>query len=86
MGKIIDLIYTSGFSINQLKMSKFTQAAAQEFYGEHKGKPFFDNLVQFVTSDVAIGLELVSDDAIKKWRSVLGPTNTQVILILIIDC
>ena len=39
-----------------------------EFYGEHKGKPFFEELVQFITSDFVVGMELIADDSIKKWR------------------
>jgi nucleoside-diphosphate kinase len=46
------------------------------FYGEHKGKGFFQKLVNFMTSDFCVGMELVADDAIKKWRTLLGPTNS----------
>lgn len=49
---------------------------AQNFYAEHKGKPFFENLVSFMTSDYVIGLELIGAGAIKKWRDLLGPTNS----------
>lgn len=52
-----------------------------EFYAEHKGKPFFDNLVAFMSSDFIVGLELVGENAIKRWRELLGPTNTLVIFI-----
>lgn len=44
VGKIIDAIYVNGFKISQLKMSRFSAPTAGEFYGEHKGKPFFPNL------------------------------------------
>jgi nucleoside-diphosphate kinase len=44
IGKIIDAIYLNGFRISKLKMSRFTQATASVFYGEHKNKPFFPNL------------------------------------------
>ncbi len=76
MGKIIDAISANGFIINKLKMSRFTKATAEEFYGEHRGKPFFDNLVSFITSDVVVGMELVAENAIEKWRQVIGPTST----------
>jgi len=65
-----------GFKISKLKMSRFTKASAEEFYGEHKGKPFFPNLQSFITSDVVVGMEIVADNAIDKWRSLIGPTNT----------
>ena len=44
MGKVIDQVYSSGFVINKLKMSRFTKGSAGEFYKEHVGKAFFPNL------------------------------------------
>jgi nucleoside-diphosphate kinase len=76
MGKIISQLSQDGFKINKLKMTRFDENTAGEFYGEHKGKHFFPNLMEFVTSDVAIGMELVKSDAIRGWRNLLGPTNT----------
>lgn len=76
IGKIIDAIYLNGFKIAKLKMSRFTPASASVFYGEHKGKPFYPNLQQFICSDVVVGMELVAENAIEKWRSLIGPTNT----------
>lgn len=75
MGKIVDSIVAAGFKINRLKMSRFNQNSVGTFYKEHAGKHFFNNLCEFMTSDVAIGLELVSEDAVAKWRSTIGPTN-----------
>jgi nucleoside-diphosphate kinase len=63
-GKIIDAVQSEGFQIKKLKMSKFSKASSDVFYGEHIGKPFFPNLQEFITSDVAIGMELVKDGAI----------------------
>lgn len=51
---------------------------AHTFYGEHKGKPFFEKLIKFVTSDLVVGLELVADDCVTKWRNFIGPTNSLV--------
>ena len=76
MGKIIDAIYVNGFRISKMKMSRFTNETSGVFYGEHKGKPFFPNLQNFITSDVVIGMELIADNAIEKWRGLIGPTNT----------
>ena len=76
MGKIITQLYQEGFKINKMKMSRFDEMSGGEFYGEHKGKHFFPNLMEFVTSDVCIGMELVKENAIKGWRQLLGPTNT----------
>lgn len=76
IGKILDQIYQAGFQVSRLKMSKFDVDTAGMFYGEHEGKHFYQNLVEFVTSDVAVGIELVAENAVKKWRGLLGPTNT----------
>lgn len=76
IGKIIDAIYVNGFKISKLKMSRFTQQSSSEFYGEHKEKAFFPNLQNFITSDVVVGMELIADSAIDKWRQFIGPTNT----------
>ncbi len=76
IGKIIDAIYVNGFRISKLKMSRFSNASSDIFYGEHKGKPFFPTLQGFITSDVVVGMELVADNAVDKWRGLIGPTNT----------
>lgn len=77
IGKIIDSVYQNGFCINSLRMSKFTKETAGQFYGEHKEKSFYPNLESFITSDVVVGMELVAEDAVTKWRELIGPTNTQ---------
>eukprot|EP01017_Pseudomicrothorax_dubius_P021420 TRINITY_DN2308_c0_g1_i2.p1 TRINITY_DN2308_c0_g1~~TRINITY_DN2308_c0_g1_i2.p1 ORF type:complete len:187 (-),score=44.58 TRINITY_DN2308_c0_g1_i2:700-1260(-) len=78
IGKIVDAIERTGFIISNLKMTKMTLRDAQEFYAEHRGKPFFEELTNFITSDFVVGMELVSEDCIKKWRTLIGPTNCQV--------
>ena len=75
-GKIIDSIYQSGFMISKLKMTRFTPESAGQFYGEHKGKGFYHELMQFVTSDVVTGMELVAENAVERWRQTIGPTRT----------
>ena len=76
MGAIICQIENAGFTIANIKMTKMQVKDAHVFYGEHKGKSFFQTLVNFMTSDFCVGMELVADDAIKKWRTLLGPTNS----------
>jgi len=58
-------------------MLKMTVEMAQNFYAEHKGKAFYEDLVKMMTSDVIIALELVADDAVNKWRKLIGPTNSE---------
>lgn len=75
-GKIIDAIQNNGFVISKLKMTRFNPTTAGVFYGEHKGKPFYNDLMNFVSSDVVTGMELVAENAIEKWRGLIGPTNS----------
>ena len=76
IGKIIDIIYKNGFTINHMKMFKWTLEQAQTFYGNHKGQPFFNDLTKFMSTDVSVGLELECDDAVEKWHNFIGPTNS----------
>jgi nucleoside-diphosphate kinase len=78
IGKIIDIIEHSGFVIGNIKMAKMTLADAEEFYAEHKGKPFYTGLTNFICSDFVVGMELVAEGAIAKWRKLIGPTNCDV--------
>lgn len=78
IGKILDQVAASGFELSKLKMSKFNDQSVKQFYAEHVGKDFFPNLSAAMTSDVCVGMELVSENAVQKWRDVCGPTNTAV--------
>jgi nucleoside-diphosphate kinase len=64
------------FNIANLKMFHFDQQAAGKFYGEHEGKSFYPTLISFMTSDYSVGMELVANNAITKWRTFIGPTNS----------
>ena len=77
MGAIIDAIYEDGFKITRLKMVRLTQAEAEQFYAVHEGKPFFNSLVAYMTSGKIVALELSANDAISKWRALIGPTNCE---------
>ncbi len=75
-GKIIDAIYQNGFVISRLKMSRFNNNSVGGFYQEHQGKPFFQNLCNFMTSDVSTGIELVAANSVDMWRKFIGPTDS----------
>lgn len=77
IGKIIDYISQTQMRIAKLKMVRLRREDAMEFYAEHKGKPFYERLVDFMSSDYAVALELVGRDAISSWRSIIGPTNSE---------
>ncbi|CAM1312961.1 NME5 (predicted) [Pycnogonum litorale] len=70
------IIVDEGFAILQKKKLKLTKGQAQEFYQEHVKRPFFDGLVEYMTSGYIVALILARENAIKHWRDVIGPTKT----------
>ncbi|KAL0482720.1 nucleoside-diphosphate kinase [Acrasis kona] len=78
IGDIIAEIYKAEFRINKMKMVHLTKQQAEEFYAVHYGKPFYNNLVDFMSSGRIVALELSKPDAIQAWRNLIGPTNFEV--------
>lgn len=78
MGEILDRITSQGFVIFQMKMVRLSPKESAEFYKEHTGKPFFDRLVHFMSEGPIIALELTGENAITRWRELMGPTDSAV--------
>ncbi|KAL3848131.1 hypothetical protein ACJMK2_019008 [Sinanodonta woodiana] len=78
MGSILDLIYLSGMKITKLKMCHLNRNEAFEFYQEHQGKPFLDNLLSYITSGPVVAFELMGEGTVGRWRELLGPTDSAV--------
>ncbi|KAM7444388.1 Nucleoside diphosphate kinase 7 [Porites harrisoni] len=76
MGSIIDMIHQEGFLICRAKMVRLSSSEASRFYAEHQGKPFYNYLVEFITSGPVVAMELKGSNAIEKWRTLLGPTDS----------
>jgi nucleoside-diphosphate kinase len=74
-GNIIALIEKSGFKILALRRQHLSLAQAEGFYAVHKGKGFFDELIAFMTEGPVVLLALEREDAVAKWREVMGATN-----------
>lgn len=74
-GEILSLIQQNGFRILGMKMKRLSTVEAQNFYAVHKERPFFGGLVSFMTEGPVVVLALEREDAIKKWREVMGATN-----------
>ncbi len=75
-GRIIARIEESGLDIIALKRLQLDEQTAQGFYAVHKERPFFGDLVKFMTSGPVVALVLDGDDAIRRWRELMGPTNS----------
>lgn len=76
-GAIITMIEKNGFKIRALRMQHLTRAQAEGFYAVHKGKGFFDELVAFMTEAPVVLLALERENAVAKWREVMGATNPE---------
>src|SRR3990167_9516415 len=72
---IIDEIKQHGFTIVRQKRMHLSRAQAEGFYAEHKGRPFFNSLVDFMTTGDVVVLELSRDNAVAYWREVMGETD-----------
>ena len=74
-GAILALIETNGFKILGLKRIRLSQAQAENFYGVHRERGFFGSLVTFMTEGPVVVLALEREDAVAKWRELMGATN-----------
>ena len=74
-GTIIQRIEDSGFAIRALKRVELGKAQAEGFYAVHRERPFFASLTAFMSSGPAVVLVLEAEDAIAKWRTLMGATD-----------
>ena len=74
-GAILALIETNGFKILGLRRIRLSQAQAENFYGVHRERGFFGSLVTFMTEGPVVVLALEREDAVAKWRELMGATN-----------
>jgi len=74
-GEIAGIIEKNGFKIRGIKMKRLSRLEAETFYEVHRDRPFFSSLVNFMTEGPAVLMVLEREDAIKKWRDVMGATD-----------
>jgi nucleoside-diphosphate kinase len=74
-GDILSMIEQNGFRVVGMKMRRITKPEAEAFYAVHKSRPFFNGLVTFMTEGPAVVMVLEREDAIAKWRELMGATN-----------
>ncbi len=75
-GNILALLEKKGFIIRGLRMLRLSTEQARAFYAVHRERPFYDDLVQFMTSGPVIPAALEHDDAVSYLRQVMGATNS----------
>jgi nucleoside-diphosphate kinase len=74
-GEIISRFENKGLRIAAMRHMQVTEDLATQHYAEHEGKPFFGELVEFITSGPIVAMVLEGEDAIKAARQVIGATN-----------
>ncbi|MCW9699310.1 MULTISPECIES: nucleoside-diphosphate kinase [unclassified Avibacterium] len=77
IGKILNRLESEGFRIIAMKMVHLTQTQAEGFYAEHQGKPFFTDLVDYMTSAPVVVSVLEKENAIKNYRTLMGATDPE---------
>jgi nucleoside-diphosphate kinase len=75
VGKIVQRIEASGFEIRALRRVQLSRHEAEGFYAVHRARPFFGSLTEFMSSGPAVVMVLEGDDAIKRWRTLMGATD-----------
>jgi nucleoside-diphosphate kinase len=75
IGEVLRRVEAKGLRIDELEMIRIERAKAEEHYGEHRDKPFFGELVDFITGGPVVVARITGENAITCWRTLMGPTN-----------
>jgi nucleoside-diphosphate kinase len=75
IGNIIQRITDNGFKIRAMKMLRMSRPVAEGFYAVHRERPFFKDLVEFMTSGPSVVMALEKENAVQAWRDLMGPTD-----------
>jgi nucleoside-diphosphate kinase len=77
IGGVVDLIEKSGLKIVALRLVRLTEAQARAFYAVHKDRPFYADLVRFMTSGPCVVMAIEGEAAVARYREVMGPTDSK---------
>lgn len=75
MGKILDMIIGAGFEIKAMKYTRLTKEQAQKFYEVHAERPFYGELVEYMTSGPIVAAILEKENAVADFRTLIGATD-----------
>lgn len=75
MGKVIDATLQAGFQIKAGRLTLITGAQAQSFYAVHRERPFYGELVEFMSSGPTFVMALEKENAVQSWRDTIGATD-----------
>jgi nucleoside-diphosphate kinase len=77
IGPILNKIHTAGFKISAMRMLWLTKGEAERFYEVHKERPFYDDLVEFMTSGPIVVAVLKKENAVEDYRKLIGATDPE---------
>ncbi len=75
IGEVLRGVEEAGLTIEDLRMETIPRELAEEHYGEHRDKPFYGELVGFITGGPVVVAKIAGDNAIALWRDLMGPTD-----------
>lgn len=75
VGEVVSRIEAKGYDIKEMKLFTIDESLAKKHYGEHTDKPFFGELVEFITSGPVVAMVVEGADAVLGLRSIMGATN-----------
>jgi nucleoside-diphosphate kinase len=77
IGGVIDMVERARLKIVALRYLRLSESQAQAFYGVHKDRPFFKDLVKFMTSGPCVVMAIEGDNAVTRYREIMGPTDSK---------
>jgi len=75
VGEVLRRVEAKGLAIESMRLMTIDRATAERHYGEHVDKPFFGELVDFITSGPVVVAKITGEQAITAWRALMGPTD-----------
>jgi nucleoside-diphosphate kinase len=75
VGEVLRRVEAKGLSIEEMRLFTIDRGTAEEHYGEHREKPFFGELVDFITGGPVVVARISGEQAIAVWRTLMGPTD-----------
>ncbi|PKQ37017.1 MAG: nucleoside-diphosphate kinase [Actinobacteria bacterium HGW-Actinobacteria-1] len=75
VGRIVGRVEAVGLTIDRMELGKVTPEQAAANYAEHQGKPFYDGLVEYITSGPVVKLQISGEEAVPVMRKLMGATN-----------
>lgn len=76
IGGVVSMIEAAGLKIVAMKLLELSKVTARRFYAVHDGKFFFEELVAFMTSGPVVVMALEGENAVARWRELMGPTDS----------